>query len=223
MNVYLRWSLSVAAMVLWSGWASAAESFSVVRVSDMLHEETYQVVSADELKQLQKQLALEERSFQRALSLVGEEWRKDEAIKTTPFPGGRLAPRKMVGTPESFTDRAKADARAGQLEERESKKHAGDKTTTKTHTTTKATGTKAGSKDSREADRLLQLRRAADLVAAKLAELTGGAATPAAGAPGADKKADDKKADDKKAGDKKAGDKPAADKPAAGAALNKAL
>jgi len=214
MNVYLRYGLCVAMGIVWSSRVSAGDSFEVVRVADMMHEETFQVMSADEFKQLQKQIAVEERNFPKAVAAVAEEWGKDEMNKKTPFPGGRLSARKIVGQPETFADRTKADARVEQYQKREDDKRARelDKPGAKK---TKTAADKL--KEGREADKVLQARRAADLVAAKLAELTGGEA-PAAGA-----KPDDKKVDDKKPADKPAADKPAADKKAAGGAVNKAL
>ncbi len=215
MNVYLRYGLCAAILVLWGCRISAADSFAVVKVSDMLNEKTSQVMSGDELKQLQKQLALEERYFPKAVAAVADQWRKDEASSKTPaqFPGGRLSPRKIVGQPEPFADRTKADARLEQIQKQEDDKRAKemDKPGAKK---TKTAADKL--KDTREADKVIQARRAADLVAAKLVELTGGEA-PAAGAKGDDKKVDDKKPVDKPAVDK------ALDKKAAGAAVNKAM
>ena len=204
MNAYLRYGLCAAMVSLWGGGAVAAESFVVVRVSDMMREQTYQVMSNDEFKQFQKQVALEERNFPKALQVVGDEWRKDDMNKTIPFPSGRLSPRKIVGQPEPFDTRDKADKRVEQYQKREDDKRLREKTANK----------KPVDKvmEAREADKVLQARRAADLIAAKLAELAGG-----------DAKAGDKAAADKPAADKPAADKPAADKKAAGAALNKAL
>lgn len=206
MNTYLRYGLCAAMVALFGGLASAGETFYVVRVSDMMREQAYQVMGGDEFKQFQKQIALEERNFPKALTMVGDEWRKDEANKTVPFPGGRLSPRKIVGQPEPFDTRDKADKRVDQIQKREDDKRLRDKTP-------KPPADKV--KDAREADKVLQARRAADLIAAKLTELAGG-----------DAKTGDKPAADKPAADKPAAPaaaQPAADKKAAGAALNKAL
>ena len=205
MNAYLRYGLCVAVVALW-GRVSAGETFYVVKVSDMLREQTYQVMSSDEYKQLQKQLTAEERNFSKAVTIVGEEWRKDDMNKTTPFPSGRLSARKIVGMPESVDSREKADKRVEQYQTRDDKKIKDKKPTTPADK----------EKSNREADKLLQARRAADLVTAKLAELAGGDAKPG-------DKPGEKPAADKPAADKPAADKPAVDKKAAGGAVNKAL
>lgn len=202
MSVCLGWAL---------GTALAGETFVVVRLADMVREDTYQVMSGDEFKQLQKQLALEERNFQKALTQAADEWRKDEMNKKDVFPGGRLSARKIIGQAETFPSRDKADARLSLYEDREANKRARELDKTK-----KARTEAEKLKEARETDKILLARRAADLVAAKLAALTGGEG-PAAGAKPEDKPAAPKP-DDKKA-DHKAG----ADKKQAGAALNKAL
>lgn len=202
MNAMVRSAVCVVLLGLARG-VVAGESFAVVRVTDMMREETYQVLSSDELKQLQKQLQLEERNFPKAVAQAGEEWRKDELNKTTPFPGGRLSPRKIIGQPEVFPSRDKADERVGQYEDREAKKRARefDKTGRRSKTASEKL------KEERDMEKAAHARRAADLIAAKLVILTGGDATAAPGA-----KPDDKPVDKKPA-----------DKKEAGAALNKAL
>ena len=218
MNVFMRVVVSVALVTLWSGRGWAGESFVVVRLADMLREDAYQVMSGDEFKQLQKQLALEERNFQKAVAQAADEWRKDEMNKTTPFPGNRLAPRKVIGQAETFASRDKADERLNQYETREGNKRARELDKAKK---TKSAVEKA--KEDREMDKLLQARRAADAVAAKLSALTGTeVGAPAAGPLDKNAKPEEKKAVEKKADGKK-DEKGAADKKDAGAALNKAL
>jgi hypothetical protein len=212
MSLFIRCLACVAMLALPAGRASAAETFFLVRLSDMTRADTVQVMTADELKQLQKQLQQEERFFPKALVQAVEEWRKDDMNKTVPFPSGKIVPRKIMGQAEAFSSREKAEERIAQYEDREARKRmresekAGNKNPTPAEK----------AKQDREMDKELTARRAADIVTAKLSALTGVESAPADPAAGnkADAKAPEAKKDVEKA--------PEAKKEA-GAALNKAL
>ncbi len=172
----MRGLMCLATLALWTVGAAAAESFLVVHVSDMTREDSYQVMSGDEFKQFQKHVQLEERFFAKAVAQVSEEWRKDELNKTTPFPAGRLASRKVIGQPESFPSRDKAEARVSQYEERESNKVARERERQKANAgkTKKSNPDADKEKEQREKEKTIQARRAADLVATKIETLIRG-------------------------------------------------
>lgn len=232
MNVFLRCLACVAMVMLSAGRAIAADTFFLIRVSDMTRVDTLQVVSADELKELQKTLQLEERHFPKAIAQAVEEWRKDEMNKTTPFPAGKIVARKIIGQPEKFAARDKAEERIVQYEDREARKRLRD---LEKASKTKPTPAEKAKAD-REIDKELAARRAADLVAVKLSALTGipietadpfAKNKPDEKAP-VDKKVDEKapegkKVDEKAPEGKKVDEKAPAGKKDAGAAVDKAL
>ena len=199
MNAFVRCLASMTVLVLSTCAALSAETFYLVRLSDMTRTDTLQVMTPDEFKALQKQLQQEERFFQKAVVQAVEEWRKDEMNKSTPFPGAKVVPRKIVGQPEKFAAREKAEERITQYEERESRK--------------RLRGTEKGGKKMSEAekakadkeiDKELTLRRAADLVAAKLSALAGVEIAPADPFAG-QKEKEEEKAPEGKAEKKEAG------------------
>lgn len=161
-----------------------AESYSIVQLTDMDREVTFQVVDATELKDLKKQMDTETKLFQKAKDAVAKEWaarivaeRKandKSAIKTLPFPGSQLRERKMTVMPRSFMKKDEADKAVQALEERAFSKQEKDM--------------KSGKQTNR--DKELNLREAAALLRSKIEELAqsaggGAAAAGAAGAAGA--------------------------------------
>ena len=199
--------LSVA-LALWSRPVSA-EPYVLVKVIDMDRTLANQVMSATDFKELEKTIQNEKKYFPAAVQAAAKAWRDDALNKNTTFPGGRLIPRSIVGSPERFENQEKADAQLGKYEERETKK---EREKVKT-------GTAAKSKDEadREKKKESEAARAMELVKAKLTELMAakpGAAAPEAVAPagGAEKKGDAKANEKAPDAEKKGGSKPDAAK-----------
>lgn len=210
MNLWIRSLACFALVTLSAGRALSAETFLLVRLSDMTRTDALQVMTPEEFKTLQKQLQQEDRFFPKAVLQAVDEWRKDEMNKSTPFPAGKVVPRKIVGQPEKFATREKAEERIAQYEDRESRKRLRDSE----KGGKKALSEAEKAKYDKEIDKELLVRRAADAVAAKLSALTGVEIAPAD--PFAGQKEEEKAPEDKPADAK-------AEKKEAGGAVKKAL
>lgn len=160
--------------------AQPSEVSYVVKIQDMNRECSYEAMNGDELKTLQKTIQLETRYFQEAVQAAAKQWREDEANKTVPFSGTRLAPRQIVGTPERFENREKADKQLNLYLEREQKKQERE--------LTKKKGKKPAPRGkgplTKEQEREANLERAAEMVKARLDEIVA-AKSGGAGAAGA--------------------------------------
>lgn len=157
-----------------------AEGYVIVKVQDMLKKTTTEMMTESEYKALEKTIQMENRFFQQAVQIAAKEWRADELNKGTPFAGGRLMARKIVGTPERFSNQEKAQQKLTAIEDLESKK------------AFRAREKEAGNKKSKEElakeyEKEAVVSSAAELVQAKLEELISAkSAAPAGGAaPGA--------------------------------------
>lgn len=115
-----------------------AEMTYIVEVTDLLKQNTHQVLSSAELKDLKKTISAEARVFAKAMELSKKEWdaaekgeplekpkpgekvEKPVFIAPTPFPGSMISPRKYreVG---SFTDADKAQKKMTQIMDAEAK------------------------------------------------------------------------------------------------------
>jgi hypothetical protein len=102
--------------------AEMAEAYYVVKVQDMTKISSHKVVSAKELKELEKEIQTESQCFPKALEESAKAWKADEANKGTAFPGGRVTPRKIVGAPERFSNEEKAKEKLKAIEDAEIKK-----------------------------------------------------------------------------------------------------
>ncbi|MEI7435271.1 MAG: hypothetical protein WCL16_00520 [bacterium] len=162
-----------------------AESYSIVQLTDMENEQTIQVVSTTELRDLKKQLEAETKVFQKAKDLAAKEWaarivaeRKandKNAPKTLPFPGAQLrGGREMRVLPRNYMNKDDAD-KAVQVMEEVAARKADNK---------KEREIKAGAgklpKKLVDHDKELNLREAATFLKTKIDELTQAAATDAA-------------------------------------------
>lgn len=168
--------LSWAALTIGAG---TDESCVLVKVSEMDRTVSTEVVTAAEFKDLEKTLQNEKKYFPAALQLAAKAWKDDQSNKTVPFPQGRIAPRSIVGSPEHFATRAKADEQLNKFQEREVQKENREKDKAAKSKVTKPK--EDVDKEKKKADEAL---RAADLVKAKIAELMAGkpGANPEAGA-----------------------------------------
>jgi hypothetical protein len=191
----MGWLVVIVSSMALAARAATDEGCVLVKVSEMDRTVTTQVMSAPEFKDFEKTLQSEKKYFQGALQLAAKAWKEDQSNKTTPFPQGRIAPRSIVGSPEHFATRTKADDQLNKYQEREAQKEAREKDKTK--------GKAAKPKDEldKEKKRADEALRAADLVKAKIAELMAGkpGTNPENGA--AEKKPAEK-ADPRKAGKK---------------------
>jgi hypothetical protein len=111
---------AVVGLALWAAGARA-ESYVIVRVTDMLKAETHQVMTTTEFKDLQKTVQNEAKYFMQAEQATQKAWKEDELNKRVPFPGTRLAPRKAE-IKGQFVKKEEAQAKLERLEELEARK-----------------------------------------------------------------------------------------------------
>ncbi len=95
----------VYAMILACGLSAQAQmeampqpklaSAYLVKITDMVKEDSYEVMSGEEVKALQKAISDEARVFSAAMIAVKKAWSEDELTKGTPFPTSAFSVRKM--------------------------------------------------------------------------------------------------------------------------------
>jgi hypothetical protein len=117
--------------VLSPGRCLAAETYVLIRVADIDRKVEMQVMSATELKELEKTLQLEKKLFPEALRIAMKEWREDDFNKGSTFPAARLSPRGLVGSSERFSSQEKADAKINEYYERDAQKDSRQREKTK--------------------------------------------------------------------------------------------
>ena len=166
--------------------APATETYVLVKTTDFQREPKSEVMSAAEFKELDKTIQNEAKYFQAALSAAQKEWMADEMNKRTAFPSGKISARKIVGMPDRFPNRDKADAALTAMEERQAKKDARELDRTR------GAPQKSKEKLKEEQDKEAAVARAVELLQTKLGDLMSGAKTPAAEA-GAPKAGGEKK------------------------------
>lgn len=67
----------------------------LVKITDMVGEETYEVMSREGVAELQKTINDETRQYTAVMIAVKREWSDDETTKGTPFPSAAFSIRKM--------------------------------------------------------------------------------------------------------------------------------
>lgn len=112
-------TLAACAVALCVRAACAIDAYYVVCVTDMLGEKTYEVMDKDQLAAFKKQIALENRYFQKALSTVQKEWTSPERKDTHQFrwQGQKLKPRIARESPP-YQVREKAVEKADKMTEK---------------------------------------------------------------------------------------------------------
>jgi hypothetical protein len=95
----------VCAMILVCGLSAQAQmeampqpklaSAYLVKITDMVKEDSYEVMSGEEVKALQKAISDEARVFNAAMTAVKKAWGEDELTKGTAFPSAAFNVRKM--------------------------------------------------------------------------------------------------------------------------------
>jgi|GEM_PF-3132623 len=160
------------------GKAALGEKFFVVKIADFDRSVSYQVLTSDELKSLENQIAAELKVYPKALGMAKKAWEADADLRKRPFPSSAVSPRQVQRIGMPYTDRAKAEAKleallkhASEREEEERAKEAQlrkglDKETVKKQ--------KADMEARQELD-----NKAAQLLRPKVQELTGIAPAPA--------------------------------------------
>lgn len=196
MNIQKTCACLAVMMLVFARAVQATEAHVVVKIQDSSKEITTSVMSVPEFKALEKTIQLETQYFPQAIAAAAKEWRENEANKGIPFAGSRVVPRKIVGTPERFTSKEKADAKLMQIEDMESKK--ADRLAEREFAKKKALK-KSKEELAREFKKESELAAAQEAVQAKLAEII---AAKSGGAPAPDAKGGQPDAAAKEAGKK---------------------
>ena len=97
-----------------------AETVSVVQITDMRGQSEFQVMNREELANLTKEIKEETAVFPAVLADCKKEWEANKD-NTLPFQGNRIKVRSAKKGVD-FMDRAKADKKRSQLEDRASTK-----------------------------------------------------------------------------------------------------
>ena len=103
------------------GAAAGGSKALVVKITDRAGKVTYEAMSPEDWKALQKQIALETRLHPKALMEAEKAWREDETVKKKSFPKMAISPRKAQVVKE-FNDAGKAADYAATKEAEESEK-----------------------------------------------------------------------------------------------------
>jgi hypothetical protein len=104
-EVFMSFKNCVYAMILACGFSARAQmeampqpklaSAYLVKITDMVKEDSYEVMSGEEVKALQKAINDEARVFSAAMIAVKKAWSEDELTKGTAFPAAAFSVRKM--------------------------------------------------------------------------------------------------------------------------------
>ncbi len=87
-------AIALVCLVSTSVWAIGQTVF-LVKVSGFEGEDSYQVVSTEEYKVLDKRIRDETRYFRKALDSAKKAWKADESHEKVSFPSGAVRPRKL--------------------------------------------------------------------------------------------------------------------------------
>ena len=157
------------------------ESAFLVRVTDMKHESTYQVLTSAEFQDLRKTIDQETKRFPQALAAAAKDWRANPLNKNKIFPGPRLAARR-ADVLKQCANRDQADKELKAVEDRESKKQSRESERAaeeaKKNQGNATAGKAAKALEMAEKEKEMLLDQAVELVDAKLKELAGGEAKP---------------------------------------------
>jgi hypothetical protein len=104
-EVFMSFKKCVYAMILVCGLSAQAQmeampqaklaSAYLVKITDMVKEDSCEVMSGEEVKALQKAISDEARVFNAAMIAVKKAWGEDELTKGTAFPSAAFSVRKM--------------------------------------------------------------------------------------------------------------------------------
>jgi hypothetical protein len=153
-------SLALFSLLAIPSTSKAADSFWVVKITEMDKKVEHRIMSAEEYKEMETQIRAEASLFPKAEDLAKKEWKTAEEKNSFP---GRLTPRK-IEVVERNTVQEKASAKLDKLNASEERKNEPKRTSAKP---TEAEKKQADIKAEKERD----LEKAHDLVKGKLAEL----------------------------------------------------
>jgi hypothetical protein len=187
-----------------AGWVGAAEPYFLVKVQGLDRTLEMKVMSAAEVKALEKTLVMEKRLFPQAIAAAQKEWKADELNKTVTFPAAKVIPRTIVGMPEKYLSQEKADEALARYEDRLARRRMKEEETLK--------GQSKKTKSDKDEQKELVALQAVELVRAKLDELLTKAGMAPVGEAPAELLEKAPKADDEQGNKKKADAKKAAEK-----------
>jgi hypothetical protein len=142
-------------------------SVYLVKITDMVKEDSYEVMSREEVAALQKAINEEARVFPMAMAAVKKAWAEDELTKEMTFPAGAFSVRKML--PQGPFSSEQADKKMEQMQDREYAAQERKRDQDKKHG---SKDPKAQAKElEKEAKRETALRTAQDQLMAKMAEM----------------------------------------------------
>ncbi|MBN2301839.1 MAG: hypothetical protein JXN60_04915 [Lentisphaerae bacterium] len=107
------WPIMIAIWLITSmfGVLHAAEKYYVVKLTDRAKNNKYEVMTPDQLKQLEKQIQIENRAFPKALTICQKEWKMREETKNKSFPASAVSMRQVRKMSE-YAEKEKADEKA---------------------------------------------------------------------------------------------------------------
>ena len=89
-------------------FAQGKASVLLVKIQDHARSTSYEVMTPEEYKTLQKTVADEAKYFKRALEFAEKAWQQDETLKEERFPSTATSPRKVLAIGQPYADRSKA-------------------------------------------------------------------------------------------------------------------
>jgi hypothetical protein len=179
--------LGLLAMVATAGTAAAAEppprvKITLAEVTDAAGKETLEILDATALAQLQQDLKLEERLYDKAIGLAEKAWKADDFTKAKPFPRAAIGKRSLrpIGT---YGTKDAADTALGKEEDRihraSERRAEQEKKRAELNKNNKNMPQKSNKPSPAEVERAQLEIRAQDMYASKLKELKAAAANPA--------------------------------------------
>ena len=101
---------------------AASESILIVKLYDRAKEITYKLMTPEEYKALQKELKLEAKLYQKAVTLARKEWQANKETAKKPFSMSAIPLRKATVKGMPYIDREKADDKLAKYEDKEFEK-----------------------------------------------------------------------------------------------------
>lgn len=189
--------LLLSAVVFADDAPAARSKFTLVRITDSGDKESLQVLDPAALSQLQDEIKVEDRLFDRALAATEKAWKADEFTKSKAFPRSAII-RRSCAVLQTYTTRESADKAMAAAEEKASRAEAAKAEAAKKREENKrkTTGNNPAytpkKKDPKEdAEKNMLAEQARNMFATKIEELKKARTEPAAPA-GADHGADAK-------------------------------
>lgn len=90
-----RAAVGVALAIMAAGGLRAQSSVYVVTITDILKNNSYEVMDRDGVKAIKDRIKDETRVFPAAVAAAMKEWEANDLTKNTPFPTAGFSPRKV--------------------------------------------------------------------------------------------------------------------------------